>query len=162
MGPMAVWEQQVGRPVPAGFRIKRTHPNRRREFPWGIPRPYAWPQPTFLGAAVDNTRFEWEQWVKQALSTLLVRTDVSAVATAAADTAAARGAFVVILSGCERAAAVLREEYRPHGVPPRGKGWGKEADKKLKARGVDIKRATYSRAVALNKRLAKSLSPETM
>src|SRR6516164_9190699 len=71
MGPMAVWEQQVGRPVPAGFRIKRTHPNRRREFPWGIPRPYAWPQPTFLGAAVDNTRVEWEQWVKQALSTLL-------------------------------------------------------------------------------------------
>jgi hypothetical protein len=83
-------------------------------------------------------------------------------ATETAGTTAANGPFVVIRSDCEHAAAVLREEYRPHGIPPRGKGWGKEADKKLKARGVDIKRATYGRAVALNKRLAKSLSPETM
>jgi hypothetical protein len=80
-----------------------------------------------------------------------VRMDVSAGATAAAkstDTAAADGSSAVIRSAREHAAAVLREEYRPHGIPPRGKGWGKEADKKLKTHGVDIRRATYSRAVA--------------
>jgi hypothetical protein len=159
---MAVWETQVGRPTSAGFHIKRTHPNRRREFPWGIPRPYAWPQPTFLGAAVDNTRFEWEQWVKQALSTLLARSAVATAVTETTDTAAANRSFAVIQSKRERIAAVLREEYPPHGTPRRGQGWDKEAKETLKARGIDTPRAEYSRAVAINKRLANSLSPETM
>jgi hypothetical protein len=124
---MAVWEQQVGRPVPAGFHIKRAHPNRRREFPWGIPRPYARPQPTFLGA------------------------------TTATDDAA-NGLLAVILPKREYIAAVLREEYRPHGIPPRGKGWDKGAKETLRARGIDTSRAEYFHAVAINKRLAKAIA----
>jgi hypothetical protein len=28
---------------------------RWREFPWGVPRPYAWPQPTLLAETADTT-----------------------------------------------------------------------------------------------------------
>jgi hypothetical protein len=60
-------------------------------------------------------------------------------------------------STLEHIAGVLREEYPPNGIPPWGKGWGKEADEKLEARGIDTSRAQYFRAVELNhERLANA------
>jgi hypothetical protein len=160
-GSMALWwDRQVRSLILSD--IKRTHPPGRL---YGVPRPYTWPQPTFLGAVdedparADNTRL---QRIEQGLNTLLARTATPVAATGTTDTTAATGPFVVVRSTREHAAAVLREEYRPHGIPPRGKGWGKEADKKLRLRGVDISRPEYFRAVGLNKmRLASSLSRET-
>jgi hypothetical protein len=55
-------------------------------------------------------------------------------------------------------AAVLRAEYWPHGIPPRGKGWGKGAEETLKAHGIDTCRAEFFHAVAINKRLAKAIA----
>ena len=47
MGPMAMW-------VHDGSGIMR----RWCEFPWGVPRPYAWPQPTFLGGEPAHVKCE--------------------------------------------------------------------------------------------------------
>jgi hypothetical protein len=83
-------------------------------------------------------------------------------ATETAGTTAVNGPFVVIRSAREHTAAVLRAEYPPYGIPPRGQGWDKGAKAKLEARGVDTCRAEYFHAVKINKRLANSLSSKTI
>ena len=125
------------------------------EFPWGVPRPYAWPPvSTFLGTVddparvVDNTRFEWEQWVKQALSTLLARTAAPVTVTETADTAAASRPLSVFRSAPELVAEAMRKKWA-HGIPPKGMGW-KEADRILKPYGGVRSKATFYRARAVN------------
>src|SRR6516165_6636817 len=142
-GPMALWWDRQVSFVPG---IKRTHPIGRRAFPCGVPPPYAWPQPTFLGGeparvkcededrarAVDNTRFGWEQRVEQKLSAILARMDVSAGAMAAtetADTATANKPFAVNLTLTQRTAEALR-------TMPGGMGW-KAAMRELKKLGIE-------------------------
>jgi hypothetical protein len=71
--------------------------------------------------------------------------------------AAGNGLLAVMLPKREWIAAVLRAEYRPHGIPPRGKGWDKGAEETLKAHDIDTSRAEYFHAVAINKRLKQSL-----
>jgi hypothetical protein len=133
------------------------------EFPWGVPRPYARQPRTFLAACVDEAREQREDpWDPARLHREWVEQKLNAIQELVEARARSEGSFVVIQSKREHIAAVLREEHPPHGIPRRGKGWDKGAKETLKARGIDTSRAEYSRAVALNKRLAKSLSPVTM
>ena len=160
------WDRQVSF-VPG---IKRTHPIGRRAFPCGVPPPYAWPQPTFLGGeparvkcededrarAVDNTRFGWEQRVEQKLSAILARMDVSAGAMAAtetADTATANKPFAGTQSNAKDIAKVLVA------MGMLDMGW-KEAETKLLDVGVQVKRATFHRArTRARKIVSDRLSP---
>ena len=82
-----------------------------------------------------------------------VEQKLDAIEEKLAEARARSEAVAVVRPTREHIAAVLREEYAPHGVPPRGQGWEKGAEKKLKARGVDTCRAEYFHAVKLNKRL---------
>jgi len=141
-----------------GEGIKRIHPAGRRAFPWGVPPPYAWPpQPTLLGG--EPTRVEWEQWVKQALSTLLARVDVSAGAMVASETVDAAAANKP-LPACRSDRELLAEKMRrvkewPHGIPPEGMGW-KIADRVLKPPhgGVVGSKSAFYRAIKINERHA--------
>jgi hypothetical protein len=126
----------------------------RREFPCGVPRPYAWPQPTFLGGepahvkceaeaparAVDNTRFEWEQRIEQSLSAILARMDVSAGATAATETADTVPQTTRLLAHERLALDLLR-------IPPLGdthkRIYWKDADRKLRAHGIETNRTAF-------------------
>jgi len=140
-----------------GAGIKRTHPTGRRAFPWGVPPPYPRPQPTLLGG--EPTRVEWEQWVKQALSTLLARVDVSAGAMVASETVDAAAANKP-LPACRSDRELLAEKMRrvkewPHGIPPEGMGW-KIADRVLKPPhgGVVGSKSAFYRAIKINERHA--------
>jgi hypothetical protein len=143
------WDRQVSSLIVPG--IKRTHPTGRREFPWGVPRPYAW-QPTFLGAVDEVTRFKWEQRIEQGLNTILARMEASVgtgamAATKTTDTAAASRSFAGTPSTAKGIAKVLRAMFPPSGVPD--VGW-KEVDRKLRASGVYTKRPTFYRARKIN------------
>jgi hypothetical protein len=114
-----LWDRQISSIVPG---IKRTRSTGRREFLCGVPRPYTWPQPTFLGAASETCPREQ-------------------IARFAAT-------FSAFGPAAERVAEAMRRVFL-HGVPPTGMGW-KEADRALKAHGGVGSKATFYRARKIN------------
>jgi hypothetical protein len=132
-----------------GEGIKRIHPAGRRAFPWGVPPPYAYPQPTFLGGeparvkceaeghALDNTRFEW---IKQSLNAILAHVKVPAVATATTQTADTVPQTARLLAH-ERLALDLLQ------IPPLGdthkRSYWKDAEPMLKAHDIKTSRTVF-------------------
>jgi hypothetical protein len=162
MGPMAVWEQQVGRPVPPGFRIKRTHLNRRREFPYGVPRPYAWPQPTFLGACVDEAREQREHpWDAVRLLREWVEQELKAIRQALAGIIAPQPADHSRLLAHERLALDLPRVFPPRGGTDKRIPW-LVAEREFKKHGIKTSRPVYFAARKhLRELLARTTSDQS-